>query len=64
MADGVRGCLAQYGTIGQLDWEDVRGMVCVNVEEAASSLYLAPHGRIELGETQFVFIPFAGGNFN
>jgi hypothetical protein len=43
---------------------EVRGMVYVNGEEVANSFVLSPYDKIELGESEFLFIPFVGVNFD
>ena len=42
---------------------ETNGMVCVNGEDVESLTDLKPYDRIRLGETELLFIPFCGENY-
>ncbi|HKV39740.1 MAG TPA: FHA domain-containing protein, partial [Blastocatellia bacterium] len=40
-----------------------RGMVCLNEEEVETPVPLSAYDRIQLGESELIFIPFCGESF-
>ena len=42
---------------------DGRGLVFLNEEEVDAPIELAPYDRIEIGNTQLLFVPFCGEKF-
>ena len=41
----------------------MQGLVFLNEEEVDAPIELAPYDRIEIGNTQLLFVPFCGEKF-